>query len=469
MSAAVKLARASAPPRYYAMFWRWHFFAALIVIPFVLWQSTTGTLYLWSQWWTDRAHPELRFVPVSDRMLPPGMQVAAALESLPDRDKPGAQLAMAHVHMGTAMQPNGAATHMAMPMPAAKGPPVLDVLLPDDPARSTAVVLQNANGLPVPIFVDPHTGRVLGSLTAAQWMPGWSRSLHGGWPLGNPGSWLLELGDCWAIVMILTGFYLWWPRARPFPQVLWPRFRSGARILLRDLHSSVAVVFSGIFLFFLVSALPWTSFWGGQILPRVESLTGQISPAGFSAGGAPASQFAYSLPSLDQAVRDTRSRGVRGILDVRLSPGAGVQWWLANVYTQAPDHTLQADTTTGRITSDFTNAQIPAIPRFVAFGVHIHQADFGLVNLWVNAAFALSLIWLTITGVAAWWIRRPAKAWGAPPKARIGFPKWLVAGAAVMSILLPIFGLSVVLLAAADRLRQMVNLRRSGIAGAGAS
>jgi uncharacterized iron-regulated membrane protein len=31
------------------MLWRWHFLAALIVIPFVLWQATTGTLYLWSE------------------------------------------------------------------------------------------------------------------------------------------------------------------------------------------------------------------------------------------------------------------------------------------------------------------------------------------------------------------------------------------------------------------------------------
>jgi len=443
-----------APARYYGLFWRWHFFAAIIVIPFVLWQSTTGTLYLWSQWWTDRAYPELRFVPVTARILSPGMQVAAALDSLPDKDKPGLQLAMAHVHLGTAMQPNGAPMHMAMAMPAAKGPPVLDVLLSDDPARSTAVVLQGASGLPYPIFVNPHTGRVLGSLTPAQWMPGWSRSLHGGWPLGSPGSWLLELGDGWAILMILTGFYLWWPRGRSFPQVLWPRFGSGTRVLLRDLHSSIAVLFSGVFLFFLVSALPWTSFWGEQLLPKVEAVTGQLSPAGFSTGGAPASQLAYSLPSLDRAVRDTRARDVRGMLDVRLSPGAGAQWWLANIYTEATDHTLQADTATGRITSDFTNAQIPAIPRFVAFGIHVHQADFGVLNLWLNTAFAFSLVWLTVTGVLSWWIRRPKNKIGAPPKRAVQWPMPLTAGALTMCMVLPIFGLSVLVVAIADRLSQ---------------
>jgi uncharacterized iron-regulated membrane protein len=68
-------------PRYYGLLWRWHFFAALIVIPFVLWQSTTGTLYLWSEWWMDKAHPELRFVPPDARTATPGAQIAAALAS----------------------------------------------------------------------------------------------------------------------------------------------------------------------------------------------------------------------------------------------------------------------------------------------------------------------------------------------------------------------------------------------------
>ena len=54
----------------YGRLWRWHFFAALIVIPFVLWQSVTGTLYLWSEWWVDRAHPQMRFVKPQQQSLP---------------------------------------------------------------------------------------------------------------------------------------------------------------------------------------------------------------------------------------------------------------------------------------------------------------------------------------------------------------------------------------------------------------
>jgi hypothetical protein len=68
------------------------------------------------------------------------------------------------------------------------GQPVQEIMISDDPQRSTIVLLPNASGLPYPVFVNPHYARVLGSLAAAEWLPGITRSLYGGWPLGKPGS-----------------------------------------------------------------------------------------------------------------------------------------------------------------------------------------------------------------------------------------------------------------------------------------
>jgi hypothetical protein len=45
--------------------------AALLVIPFVLWQSTTGTLCARSQAWADAARLELRFVAPADEPASP--------------------------------------------------------------------------------------------------------------------------------------------------------------------------------------------------------------------------------------------------------------------------------------------------------------------------------------------------------------------------------------------------------------
>src|SRR5690606_41422273 len=58
--------------------WRWHFLAALLVSPFVLWQSDTGTLYLWSEHWVDHRHGELRVVEAVGQRVLLDAQVQAA-------------------------------------------------------------------------------------------------------------------------------------------------------------------------------------------------------------------------------------------------------------------------------------------------------------------------------------------------------------------------------------------------------
>jgi uncharacterized iron-regulated membrane protein len=422
----------------YRIFWRWHFLAALIVIPFVLWQSTTGTLYLWSEWWMDVHYPDFRFVVDSPSAASPSEQLAAAFSFVGGGR--GRSDAPEQVH-------GDHANHdQILQHPTAL--PVLQLVLFDDPRRSTEVIMQGADGLPYPVFVDPYSGRVLGRLTAAQWLPGLSRALHAGWPLGAPGNWLLELGNCWAIVMIVSGLYLWWPRGRNFWQALRPRFNASVRVLVRDLHAIVAVIFSGVFLFFLISALPWTTFWGGEVLSRVQYALDQQSPAGFSLGGASAAQMTAAGASIDAVAQAARNRGVTGAITIQLSPWQGAPLFLTNrVSSLQEDRTITADPATGKIAGDFRNSDLPIIPRLVAVGVHVHQGDFGPVNLWLNTLFAISLMWLSATGLASWWIRRPKGQLGVPPARDFRLSKGMVMALGVMSLLLPIFGLSVIAIA----------------------
>ena len=435
--------RTQSASRLYARFWRWHFFAAFIVIPFVLWQSVTGAVYLWSEQWMDRAYPDLRFVEQRGTPDPPSTQINAALRTVSTGSTPavsndGAVDAQAHVahHRG----------------PAGGEVAVQEILLPQDPRRSTTVLLQDANGLPFPVFVDPYGSRVLGTLSTSAWLPGITRALHGGWPLGAPGSWLLELGDGWAIVALATGLYLWWPRGRGFGAGFWPRLRNGPRVMIRDLHSCVAVWFSVVLLFFLVTALPWTKFWGETILPVIETATNQTSPAGFSTGGASIAQLTAALPAVDDVVETARRRAVPGTLDVKLAPWPNAPLFVANVHANpSQDRTVLAEAGSGRLLGDFRSHDLPAIPRFVAFGIHVHQGDFGLPSLWLNTAFAVSLIWLSATGVLSWWIRRPRGRLSAPAAAGVPPPRWVLATAAAVCVLLPLLGASVLCLLIIDR------------------
>ena len=51
---------------------------------------------------------------------------------------------------------------------------------------------------------------------------------------GNVGSILVELAACWAIVLLVSGIYLWWPRsAAGAAGVLYPRLRQGRQVFWR--------------------------------------------------------------------------------------------------------------------------------------------------------------------------------------------------------------------------------------------
>lgn len=396
--------------------WRWHFLAALLVIPFVLWQSLTGTLYLWSEQWVDQRHPGLRFVEVGHTRATLDAQVDAART----------------FHDGHAIG---------------------TILVPGDPARSTQVMFTDDNGLPIAAFVDPYRGVLLGSLEGTAWPVGWSRSLHGGWPLGDAGSWLLELGACWTIVMVLTGLYLWWPRDGRGWRALVPRLREGPRLFWRDLHACVAVCFSSLIVLFLLTALPWTSFWGGWVLQPVQGLLGQQTPA--AAGFAPlfAGSGGQGHASLQAMLDRARSEGMDGALMFYMvdgPPGSAVS--VRDLRPRSSqERYLLLDRANGEPVARAGWNQFPAMARAVATGVDLHEASyFGRAGAWVNTTFALALVWLCVTGAMSWWRRKPAGSTGAPPRPARPWPWGLrLAGAALFAIL-PLLALSALALWACE-------------------
>ena len=76
--------------------------------------------------------------------------------------------------------------------------------------------------------------------------------LHGELLMGDRGSMIVELAASWAIVMIVTGLFLWWPRGtKGLGGVLYPRLRQGQRIFWRDLHAVTGIWVSGLALFLI--------------------------------------------------------------------------------------------------------------------------------------------------------------------------------------------------------------------------
>ena len=400
--------------------WRWHFLAALVVVPFVLWQSITGTFYLWSYAAMDARHPQLRFVSPAREHASLDAQVDAARAALP-------------------------------------GSRIVSVVVSADPARSTEVLFDTARDVPAAVFVDPRDARVLGMLDAADWWPGWSRKLHGGWPLGDPGSWLLELGASWALAMVLSGIVLWWPRRGRWWRALLPRIDAGRRVLWRDLHACLGAWSALVVAGFLLTALPWTAFWGGTLLRGLQQRTGQTAPsaAGFApVMHAPDGARDARVAGLEAMLRDARARGMRGDLLLRFVDGPSAA--AVSVRTQStPANAARFalyDRHDGARVADAGWGDFPFVAKAVATGVDIHEGGFfGRLGPWVNTAFALSLVLLSAAGIAAWWLRRPPGALGVPPAAAAPWPvaaRWAIAA---LALLLPLFALSLALLWLGER------------------
>ena len=411
--------------RLYARMWRWHFFAALIVIPFAIWQSVTGVLYLWHREIAAVVYPHLMKVEPTPASVSYEEQLASVLKHHP-RER------------------------------------LQSIEITDDPAVSTAFFFEDPNGLPSPAFIDPHTGDYLGSVAATHWVRGLSKGLHGGWPINPWGSYLLELGACWAIVMTLTGLYLWWPRnAQALAGVLYPRLRSGSRTFWRDLHATVGVYFAVILLAFLFSALPWTSFWGEKILGPIETATQQGSPVAFFFVGGhhgadhdhAANEIETQVLTLDQVIAKARAAGARGAMELRPSPQEGP----VNLHDDHPrtasEVWMQLDGRSGAVLIRATWDDYPLLAKVVAGGIDLHEGRFfGRLNQIFNTIVAAALVWLCSTGFIGWYQRRPAGQISPPPKRDLTFPRALVGTAVVMCIVMPLLGLSVIAVEALDRI-----------------
>ncbi|QBI12344.1 hypothetical protein EYR05_10330 [Xanthomonas oryzae pv. oryzae] len=160
------------------LFWRWHLYAGLFVAPFLLMLAVTGAIYLFNDALNDAIYQQLRNTPAP-------WKEHASLGRMIDA-------AQAHVAGSTATR--------------------IDV--PTDPQRPAHVYLDVAKGPNQIAFVDPGNARVPGTLTPSLTLVGLADRLHGSLMLGTPGCYLIELASCWAVLLILSGLYLGWPRGQ---------------------------------------------------------------------------------------------------------------------------------------------------------------------------------------------------------------------------------------------------------------
>jgi len=438
-------------PSLYRTIWRWHFYAGLFVMPMVLILALTGSLYLFKpqvERWEERAFQHL---PSADAVQPDD-QVGAALQAFPG----------ARFHSYRIPQDDGdaALVHLALPTASPERKPQMR-----------------------DVFVSPQ-GKVLGVLDPEARIMAVVQRLHGQLLLGKRGSWIVELAASWAIVMIVTGLTLWWPRGRGLAGVVWPRLSQGAQVAWRDLHAVTGFWVAGLALVLLLTGLPWADVWGSAFKAVRSEMgwvkgkqdwtiggraSGDQDHSGHDHGAMMAGMADGTIPAmagmrhvtLSQIVARARSEHLPFPVLVTPpgAPGrfgrAGAPDWKARSETQNRPLrvTITYDAMTGKPKHRETFADSHPIDQVIGYGVAWHEGQLlGWVNQLIGLLTAAMLVTLAITGFILWRRRKPAGMLGAPPLPSQQTVAGLVPLILVLALFLPLLAISLAAILVFDRL-----------------
>ncbi|MEU9736424.1 PepSY domain-containing protein [Streptomyces sp. NPDC048002] len=383
---------------------RLHFYAGVLVAPFLLVAALTGLAYT-AVPQLDRIvyGQELRVEKVGETAKPLSEQIAAAREAHPE---------------GT----------------------IASVIPPEADDHTTKVVLS------VPelaeqdkqrtVYVDPYTGEVRGALTTwfgstplATWLDDLHRNLH----LGETGRLYSELAASWLWVLVLGGLLLWFGRRRSYAggakrnTVVPERGTKGVR-RSRSLHAVTGVWISAGLLVLSATGLTWSAYAGERFTELRTSLSAYAPELDTSVSGSEASgghdhsdehgsaDAGAGLPeglSVDQILENARGAGLDGPVELTVPADEESTWTVAQTDGLWPVHLDQAavDPHSGEITSRVDWADHPVLAKLSTLGVRAHMGTlFGLANQIVLAVIALGLSVGIVLGYRMWWQRRPTRA-----------------------------------------------------------
>ena len=102
---------------------------------------------------------------------------------------------------------------------------------------------------------------------------------------------------------------------------------------------------------------------------------------------------------------------------------------------------------TGEVINQATWDDHPVAAKAVALGIRLHQGElFGVANLILMLIGALAVIWMSFSAAVMWWGRRPPGKLGVPARpADWSIPRGIAAIILLLAILLPLVGVSLLL------------------------
>lgn len=428
-----------------SLFWRIHFWAALIASPFALIAALTGILYIFAPQIEQALYADLDHVTPVGTMSPLDAAIAAAREVVP----PDAVLRSV-VPALTAT--DSVRVFFMLPDPVASAPADEHAAHNHGSAGTMApATTQSVRSKPnTVVYVNPYGATVLGIMADDERFGTWSKRLHSSLLQGEGWRWMIELAASWLMVMLLTGVYLWWPRNN---EKALPQRGAKGRKAWSQWHSLIGVALSVMSLVILTTGLTWSKYAGDQVRLARDSI-GQAPPqAPRNARSTPIDGVA---PMTWQMAADAARRQAPAIALQLTAPRNEFGTWRVNNYDRSQprkrvDMVLDAYSGNALFHADWKGQTV--FSKATGIGIPFHRGDFGWWNQLLLLIFGLGIVFSLVSGWIMFFKRRKAGTSGLPkllPGAWRATPVAAWLSAAIMCLVMPLLALSAALVVALE-------------------
>lgn len=455
----------AAPPRrrgwFAALLLRIHFYAGILVGPFILIAAVSGALYALTPQLEQVVYQRELHAPTSSTQLPLADQIEIADEHLTDDDV------------------------------------TLSAVRPAPQPGDTTRIMYAQEGLAASesraVFIDPGTGEVRGdhvvygtsgALPLRTWIDNLHRNLH----LGDAGRLYSELAASWLGIVVLAGLGLWIVRrrrSRAKRDFVRPNgsYRGYRRIFSWHAATGIWLLVGALFL--SATGITWSQFAGGNVTqlravfdwstPSVDaSLGGDAAPvdehAEHRAAAAPAT--AVDPATFDEVLAVAQTENVNvGLVEIKPPAEAGSAWVVQEIQRSFPTEvdSVAIDGETLDVVDRVDFDDYPFAAKLARWGIDTHQGTmFGLPNQILLFLTAAGIAAMVVFGYLMWWKRRPTRGFGKAPAqgALLDAPVWgiamVVIGGLAIAFWLPLVGVTLAAFAVVDAL---LSLRRSRARG----
>ncbi|MEH6445339.1 MAG: PepSY domain-containing protein [Oceanospirillaceae bacterium] len=448
----------------YQLAWRWHFYAGLFVIPFLLVLSMSGMVMLY-----DEQIQTLRY---SSEVLPSTTSTANITKA--------------------PIAPSILLTTVQKSYPTA----VIKKYIPAKGQNLASFVVIKQAQETLHIAINPYTGELLAQINRDNSFYAWANDIHGSLLIGEVGDHLMEIAAGLMVLLLLSGLYMWLPSNNKSQRaVFWPKRHKGKRVFYRELHSALGFYSSLIMLFFIISGLSWTGVWGSKIVqawssfPMLKSASVPLSTLPHSSlnqgvmeeipwnleqtllpqSTLLSTQVAHKKIGIDQIAALASSLTmqqyqVRMPLSERAVYTLSASTMGGDITDPRLDRTVHIDQYSGKILADIGWDKYSPMAKFMAAGIGLHQGGLGIVNLLVNTLVCLVMLVISVTAILMWWARKPEKYLSLnAPVVLNNSPLWkfgLVA-VVVIAVLFPLTGVAISLFVIADLLLKTIKMLRT--------